>query len=228
MSKEKYIGEALLKDKPKKKLSLIIKDGSVVTSKIADKNVTSDKLSDDVLVAGNIKYGEDGNVSDTLDKLNSEKFDKSNVVQDFGDEEDKVISQKTVSEKFDDIIKLINVTGFTLDLVSENGWNFSSSSISRTDNEGNYIPFTTLSVKGYWYGEEITDKMFNVKWTRKTDYPESDEIWNKTHENSVNDIHISFLDIGAQNYRIGSVVFKCEAEFTSDADKYHMSRSINL
>lgn len=48
--KEKYFGEAELKDKPKKKLSLIIKNGSVTTEKLSDKSITLDKLADDVIL----------------------------------------------------------------------------------------------------------------------------------------------------------------------------------
>lgn len=49
MSKEKYIGEAALKDKPGKKLTLVIKDGSVTTPKIADENVTTEKMADEAI-----------------------------------------------------------------------------------------------------------------------------------------------------------------------------------
>lgn len=46
MDKEKYLGEAALKDKPEKKLNLMIRDGSVTTSKLADSAVTTDKIAD--------------------------------------------------------------------------------------------------------------------------------------------------------------------------------------
>lgn len=49
MSKEKYIGEAALKDKPGKKLTLVIKDGSVTTNKIADENVTTEKVANEAV-----------------------------------------------------------------------------------------------------------------------------------------------------------------------------------
>lgn len=49
MSKEKYIGEAALKDKPGKKLTLVIKDGSVTTNKIADENVTTEKVANEAI-----------------------------------------------------------------------------------------------------------------------------------------------------------------------------------
>lgn len=45
---EKYFSEALLRDQPRKKIGLLIKDGSVSTDKLADSAVTMDKLGDDV------------------------------------------------------------------------------------------------------------------------------------------------------------------------------------
>lgn len=54
MSKEKYIGEAALKDKPGKKLTFIIKDGSVTTNKIADENVTTEKVANEAVTTPKI------------------------------------------------------------------------------------------------------------------------------------------------------------------------------
>ncbi len=54
MSKEKYIGEAALKDKPGKKLTLVIKDGSVTTNKIADENVTTEKVANEAVTTDKI------------------------------------------------------------------------------------------------------------------------------------------------------------------------------
>ena len=54
MSKEKYIGEAPLKDKPGKKLTLVIKDGSVTTPKIADENVTTEKVANEAVTTDKI------------------------------------------------------------------------------------------------------------------------------------------------------------------------------
>ena len=54
MSKEKYIGEAPLKDKPGKKLTLVIKDGSVTTPKIADENVTTEKVANEAITTSKI------------------------------------------------------------------------------------------------------------------------------------------------------------------------------
>lgn len=45
MGKEKYIGESAIKDSPRKRLSLMLRDGSVDTKKIADKAVTTEKIA---------------------------------------------------------------------------------------------------------------------------------------------------------------------------------------
>lgn len=46
MNKEKYIGESALNDKPGKKINLMIRDGSITTSKLADGSITTEKLAD--------------------------------------------------------------------------------------------------------------------------------------------------------------------------------------
>ena len=69
MSKEMktYFSEAMLKDKPKKKLGLIINDGAVTTRKLANEAVTEEKLAENSVSTDKIK---DHNV--TWDKLTPE------------------------------------------------------------------------------------------------------------------------------------------------------------
>lgn len=69
MSKEikTYLSEAMLKDKPKKKLGLIINDGAVTTRKLANEAVTEEKLAKNSVSTDKIK---DHNV--TWDKLTPE------------------------------------------------------------------------------------------------------------------------------------------------------------
>lgn len=67
MNTEKYIGEAALKDKPGKKLGLIIRDGSVTTNKIADENVTTEKIAKEAIT--NNKMAKDSvNTVQVIDK----------------------------------------------------------------------------------------------------------------------------------------------------------------
>ena len=69
MSKEikTYFSEAMLKDKPKKKLGLIINDGAVTTRKLANEAVTEEKLADEAVTEEKLA---DGAV--TSDKLGAE------------------------------------------------------------------------------------------------------------------------------------------------------------
>jgi hypothetical protein len=69
MSKEikTYFSEAMLKDKPKKKLGLIINEGAVTTRKLANEAVTEEKLAENSVSTDKIK---DHNV--TWDKLTPE------------------------------------------------------------------------------------------------------------------------------------------------------------
>ena len=55
---EKYISNTKLRDKPKKPIGLVLKDGSVTNTKIADKSISLDKLD---------KHIQDRIVNKTLD-----------------------------------------------------------------------------------------------------------------------------------------------------------------
>lgn len=55
---EKYISNTKLRDKPKKPIGLVLKDGSVTSTKIADKSISLDKLD---------KHIQDRIVNKTLD-----------------------------------------------------------------------------------------------------------------------------------------------------------------
>lgn len=46
MSKEKYLGESTLVGNPQRKLSLVIRDGSITTDKLKDKAISTQKLAD--------------------------------------------------------------------------------------------------------------------------------------------------------------------------------------
>lgn len=57
-NKIKYIGEAALSNKPSKNLVLLIKDGSVTSSKIADEAVTNSKIADNAITDDKIAAGQ--------------------------------------------------------------------------------------------------------------------------------------------------------------------------
>lgn len=103
MSKEKYIGEAALKDKPGKKLTLVIKDGSVTTTKIADENVTTEKVANEAVTTPKIaeqaitdsKLGDSAVVERVIDEgaVTTSKIASGAV------ETDKIANENVTSEK---------------------------------------------------------------------------------------------------------------------------------
>lgn len=103
MSKEKYIGEAPLKDKPGKKLTLVIKDDSVTTPKIADENVTTEKVANEAITTPKIaelaitdnKLGDNSVVERTIDEgaVTTPKIASGAV------ETDKIANENVTNEK---------------------------------------------------------------------------------------------------------------------------------
>ena len=103
MSKEKYIGEAPLKDKPGKKLTLVIKDGSVTTPKIADENVTTGKVANEAITTSKIaeqaitdsKLGDSAVVERTINEgaVTTPKIASGAV------ETDKIANENVTNEK---------------------------------------------------------------------------------------------------------------------------------
>ncbi len=67
MSTEKYLGEAAMKDSPKKVINVRLREASVTTEKIADKNITTAKIAEEAVT--NDKVAKD---SLTIDKFDLE------------------------------------------------------------------------------------------------------------------------------------------------------------
>ncbi len=103
MNKEKYIGEAALKDKPGKKLTLVIKNGSVTTNKIADENVTTEKMANEAVTTPKIaelaitdsKLGDSSVVERTINEgaVTTPKIASGAV------ETDKIANENVTNEK---------------------------------------------------------------------------------------------------------------------------------
>lgn len=103
MSKEKYIGEAPLKDKPGKKLTLVIKDGSVTTPKIANEAVTTEKVANEAVTTSKIaeqaitdsKLGDSAVVERTINEgaVTTPKIASGAV------ETDKIANENVTNEK---------------------------------------------------------------------------------------------------------------------------------
>ena len=103
MSKEKYIGEAALKDKPGKKLTLVIKDGSVTTNKIADENVTTKKVANEAIT--NPKIAElaitDSKLGDSsvIERTINEGAVTTSKIASGAVETDKIANENVTNEK---------------------------------------------------------------------------------------------------------------------------------
>ncbi len=103
MSKEKYIGEAALKDKPGKKLTLVIKDGSVTTNKIADENVTTEKMANEAVTTPKIaelaitdsKLGD----SSVIERTINEEAVTAPKIASGAVETDKIANKNVTNEK---------------------------------------------------------------------------------------------------------------------------------
>lgn len=103
MSKEKYIGEATLKDKPGKKLTLVIKDDSVTTNKIADENVTTEKVANEAVTTPKIaelaitdsKLGD----SSVIERTINEGAVTTSKIASGAVETDKIANENVTNEK---------------------------------------------------------------------------------------------------------------------------------
>lgn len=114
MNKEKYIGESALNDKPGKKLTFVIKDGSITEKKLNDKAVTNkkiasesvsrEKLSNDVRTSIDKKADAEqvNNSLYDLEKKIGDRFVVEGDVTNLPDEEDLT----SVKESERDVLKL--------------------------------------------------------------------------------------------------------------------------
>lgn len=98
MSKEikTYFSEAMLKDKPKKKLGLIINDGAVTTRKLANKAVTEEKLADDAVTTDKIKNSNVTTLKIADKNITTEKIADQNVTTE------KIADNNVTTEKIRD------------------------------------------------------------------------------------------------------------------------------
>ena len=198
-------------------------DGSVTANKIADKTITKEKLTDDVLTSDNIKVGDD-NLSNVL----GSKFNSSNVVQETGYSEQMVMSQKAVTEELDNIVSVLVKNGFNIDILSTNGWTFRLANIMNLRADGTYAGFTTLNLSAKWYAQNITDKIYNISWSRNSGDKEADEAWNKAHEKSSLVLPLSYEDLGSSAYQIGHVNFTCIAEYDADGEWQKTQKTVSF
>ena len=101
---------------------------------------------------------------------------------------------------------------FQLEMLSTNYWSFRASQIMRRDSDNNFVPFTTLYVKGWLYNQDVTSSMFNITWTRDTGNAAKDNEWAVAHANAGASIDLTYEELGGTDYKMGTVTFKVSAE----------------
>lgn len=117
---------------------------------------------------------------------------------------------------------------FTLEMLSSKYWNFRLSDLMATNEDGSWKVFTTLSVVGRLYNQDVTDSMTNVVWTRETNNPTADNKWNLSHANSGLSVDLTYEDIGGAAFQVGTVAFRCSAEIKDGETMYSEDVSVNF
>lgn len=117
---------------------------------------------------------------------------------------------------------------FTLEMLSSKYWSFRLSDLMATNADGSRKVFTTLSVVGRLYNQDVTDSMTNVVWTRETNNPTADNKWALSHANCGLSVDLTYEDLGGRAFQVGTVVFRCSAEIKDGETMYSEDVSVNF
>lgn len=117
---------------------------------------------------------------------------------------------------------------FTLEMQSSKLWNFRLNDLMATDADGSWKVFTTLSVVGRLYNQDVTDSMVNVVWTRDSGNPTADNKWALSHANCGLSVDLTYEDLGGAAFKIGSVTFRCDAEIKDGETMYSEDVSVSF
>lgn len=117
---------------------------------------------------------------------------------------------------------------FTLEMLSSKYWSFRLSDLMATNADGSWKVFTTLSVVGRLYNQDVTDSITNVVWTRETNNPTADNKWALSHANSGLSVDLTYEDLGGAAFQVGTVVFRCSAEIKDGETMYSEDVSVNF
>lgn len=117
---------------------------------------------------------------------------------------------------------------FTLEMQSSKLWNFRLNDLMATNADGSWKVFTTLSVIGRLYNQDVTDSMVNVLWTRDSGNPTSDNKWALSHANCGLSVDLTYEDLGGAAFKIGSVTFRCDAEIKDGETMYSEDVSVSF
>ena len=117
---------------------------------------------------------------------------------------------------------------FTLEMLSSKLWNFRLNDLMATNADGSWKVFTTLSVVGRLYNQDVTDSMVNVVWTRDSGNPTADNKWALSHANCGLSVDLTYEDLGGAAFKIGSVTFRCDAEIKDGETMYSEDVSVSF
>lgn len=117
---------------------------------------------------------------------------------------------------------------FTLEMLSSKLWNFRLNELMATNADGSWKVFTTLSVVGRLYNQDVTDSMTNIVWTRETNNPTADNKWALSHANCGLSVDLTYEDLGGAVFKIGSVTFRCNAEIKDGETMYSEDVSVSF
>lgn len=117
---------------------------------------------------------------------------------------------------------------FTLEMFSSKLWNFRLNDLMATNADGSWKVFTTLSVIGRLYNQDVTDSMVNVVWTRDSGDPTADNKWALSHANCGLSVDLTYEDLGGAAFKIGSVTFRCDAEIKDGETMYSEDVSVSF
>lgn len=117
---------------------------------------------------------------------------------------------------------------FTLEMQSSKLWNFRLNDLMATNADGSWKVFTTLSVVGRLYNQDVTGSMVNVVWTRDSGNPTADNKWALSHANCGLSVDLTYEDLGGAAFKIGSVTFRCDAEIKDGETMYSEDVSVSF
>lgn len=117
---------------------------------------------------------------------------------------------------------------FTLEMLSSKLWNFRLNDLMATNADGSWKVFTTLSVVGRLYNQDVTDSMVNVVWTRDSGNQTADNKWALSHANCGLSVDLTYEDLGGAAFKIGSVTFRCDAEIRDGETMYSEDVSVSF
>ncbi len=117
---------------------------------------------------------------------------------------------------------------FTLEMLSSKYWSFRLNDLMATNADGSWKVFTTLSVVGRLYNQDVTESMVNVVWTRDSGNTTADNKWALSHANCGLSVDLTYEDLGGSAFKVGTVVFRCEAQIKDGETMFSEDVSVSF